>query len=326
MASSLPEGSRGSSWRVTPSGHVPGRWRSKWRLCRPDDELGVPSRLTLVAAVGPIRWSRRIASWRRLERAEAMNVLESRAGRPLRLRPWVLLLGAAVIVAAALYLATGSSPSDASRLGDRRPGARRAFRLEPVAGERILPEGHQPRARRAGRATEHHDLGDVLGAGLAAHGDAAPVTRHRRQVGPDERHDPHLRPRLATDPLHPGGADDPGRVARACTPPTAPPWRRRTRSRSTSPPATRCACSSCWPGSTSSRSASPRPARRRAGPTWPRTRPGPSPGAGPACPPSSPRSGPRAPRTRSPRPRSRPSRPRTASGSTGSPARPSGPP
>ena len=40
-----------------------------------------------------------------------MNVLESRPGRPLPLRPWVLVLGAAVIVAAALYLATGSSPS-----------------------------------------------------------------------------------------------------------------------------------------------------------------------------------------------------------------------
>ena len=38
-----------------------------------------------------------------------MNVVESRAGRPLCLRPWVLLLGAAVIVAATLYLATGSS-------------------------------------------------------------------------------------------------------------------------------------------------------------------------------------------------------------------------
>ena len=41
-----------------------------------------------------------------------MNVLESRAGRPLRLRPWVLLVSAAVIVVAALYLATGSSPSN----------------------------------------------------------------------------------------------------------------------------------------------------------------------------------------------------------------------
>jgi lipoprotein-anchoring transpeptidase ErfK/SrfK len=40
-----------------------------------------------------------------------MNVLESRAGRPLRLRPWVLLVGAAVVVAAiAVVLAvTGSS-------------------------------------------------------------------------------------------------------------------------------------------------------------------------------------------------------------------------
>ncbi len=40
-----------------------------------------------------------------------MNVLESRAGRPLFRRPWVLLVGAAVIVAAASYLATSSSPS-----------------------------------------------------------------------------------------------------------------------------------------------------------------------------------------------------------------------
>jgi lipoprotein-anchoring transpeptidase ErfK/SrfK len=42
-----------------------------------------------------------------------MNVLESRAGRPLRLRPWVLLVGAAVVVVAvAIVLAlSGSSPT-----------------------------------------------------------------------------------------------------------------------------------------------------------------------------------------------------------------------
>ena len=41
-----------------------------------------------------------------------MNVLESRAGRPLRLRPWVLLVGAAVVVAAvAVGLAVSGSPS-----------------------------------------------------------------------------------------------------------------------------------------------------------------------------------------------------------------------
>ncbi len=39
-----------------------------------------------------------------------MNVLESRADRPLRLRPWVLLLGAAVVVAVVLFLTTGASP------------------------------------------------------------------------------------------------------------------------------------------------------------------------------------------------------------------------
>ncbi len=38
-----------------------------------------------------------------------MNVLESRAGRPLRLRPWVFLVAAAVIVAAVLLVISGSS-------------------------------------------------------------------------------------------------------------------------------------------------------------------------------------------------------------------------
>ena len=42
-----------------------------------------------------------------------MNVLESRAGRPLRLRPWVLLVGAAaaiVVVVVALVATSGSTP------------------------------------------------------------------------------------------------------------------------------------------------------------------------------------------------------------------------
>ncbi len=38
-----------------------------------------------------------------------MNVLESRTGRPLRLRPWVLLVGAAVVIAVVLLLTLGSS-------------------------------------------------------------------------------------------------------------------------------------------------------------------------------------------------------------------------
>jgi lipoprotein-anchoring transpeptidase ErfK/SrfK len=42
-----------------------------------------------------------------------MNVVESRDGRPLRLRPWVLLVGAAVVVVvvAVVLAVTGSSPS-----------------------------------------------------------------------------------------------------------------------------------------------------------------------------------------------------------------------
>jgi lipoprotein-anchoring transpeptidase ErfK/SrfK len=38
-----------------------------------------------------------------------MNVLESRVGRPLRLRPWVLLAGAVVVLAAVLFLTNGST-------------------------------------------------------------------------------------------------------------------------------------------------------------------------------------------------------------------------
>jgi lipoprotein-anchoring transpeptidase ErfK/SrfK len=46
-----------------------------------------------------------------------MPVLESRPDRPLRLRPWVLLTGAVVIVAAVLYF-TSSSPSGPPRSSD----------------------------------------------------------------------------------------------------------------------------------------------------------------------------------------------------------------
>jgi lipoprotein-anchoring transpeptidase ErfK/SrfK len=40
-----------------------------------------------------------------------LNVSDSRAGRPLRLRPWVLILGAIVVVGAVVYLTSDSSPA-----------------------------------------------------------------------------------------------------------------------------------------------------------------------------------------------------------------------
>ncbi len=58
-----------------------------------------------------------------------MNVLESRAGRPLRLRPWVLLVGAAVVIAVVLFLTLGASspkhsaPPSASSSSRSRSGA-----------------------------------------------------------------------------------------------------------------------------------------------------------------------------------------------------------
>jgi len=66
-----------------------------------------------------------------------MNVLESRAGRPLRLRPWVLLVGAALVVGAVLYLTTGSSspkhPGAASGATGSGSSATSASRLRVVA-------------------------------------------------------------------------------------------------------------------------------------------------------------------------------------------------
>ncbi|HTU37833.1 MAG TPA: L,D-transpeptidase family protein [Acidimicrobiales bacterium] len=52
-----------------------------------------------------------------------MNVLESRSGRPLRLRPWVLLTGAVVIVAAVLYFTNTSSSNGNSGSHDASSSA-----------------------------------------------------------------------------------------------------------------------------------------------------------------------------------------------------------
>ncbi len=86
-----------------------------------------------------------------------MNVLESRAGRPLRLRPWVLLAGAIIIVAAVLYFTNGPSPSNsgsttattataASGSGGTHPGSGRGMAglylraTTPAAGaENVAP-------------------------------------------------------------------------------------------------------------------------------------------------------------------------------------------
>jgi lipoprotein-anchoring transpeptidase ErfK/SrfK len=82
-----------------------------------------------------------------------MNVVESRDGRPLRLRPWVLIVGAAVVVAAvAIVLAvTGSSPSPsgpgsakggAAGSGSGGSGGSASFSLQsvtPAAGTQNVP-------------------------------------------------------------------------------------------------------------------------------------------------------------------------------------------
>jgi lipoprotein-anchoring transpeptidase ErfK/SrfK len=81
------------------------------------------------------------------KRAEAMNVLESRADRTLRLRPWVLLMGAGVLVALVVLLTVGlsqpkhpASPAASSGGSGSRGSGRSAatgFSLKatnPVAG------------------------------------------------------------------------------------------------------------------------------------------------------------------------------------------------
>jgi lipoprotein-anchoring transpeptidase ErfK/SrfK len=84
-----------------------------------------------------------------------MNVLESRAGRPLRLHPWVLLVGAAVVVAAVVVVLalTGSSPSPSgpgsaqggsagSGAGSGGAGGSASFSLQsvtPAAGTQNVP-------------------------------------------------------------------------------------------------------------------------------------------------------------------------------------------
>src|ERR1700722_18086553 len=88
-----------------------------------------------------------------------MNVLESRAGSPLRLHPWVLLVGAAVVVAAVVVVLalTGSSPapsgpgsapgsarggSAGSGAGSGGAGGSASFSLQsvtPAAGTQNVP-------------------------------------------------------------------------------------------------------------------------------------------------------------------------------------------
>src|SRR5271169_5795409 len=75
-----------------------------------------------------------------------MNVLESRAGRALRRRPWVLLVGAVVVIAAVFFITrnsaapghSGSSPAaGASHSTSDATSASTAFRLRsttPAAG------------------------------------------------------------------------------------------------------------------------------------------------------------------------------------------------
>ncbi len=88
-----------------------------------------------------------------------MNVLESRGGRPLRLRPWVLLVGAAAIVVVVLLLTGGLVPAHAPGLRDASGGGSRSGSSGSGGSSRprLLRQDHEPRVGGAERGTEHDD-------------------------------------------------------------------------------------------------------------------------------------------------------------------------
>ena len=218
-----------------------------------------------------------------------MNVLESREGRPLRLRPWVLLVGAAVVVVGVvLGLTLGASsppphtgPSSATK-GTTGSGAA-AVRRRP----RPSPSRPPPRRRARRTCAPNTPISLTFSAPVSLRRAAPTLTpEHRRQVGADQPHHADLRPRLAPHPLLPGDGDHPWRRPRPAVghrshaASVALRRVRRGRRRHAS------AAAAAGPAATTCRSDSPRAAPPPPGRTWRRTSPAPSPGAGPACPPS----------------------------------------
>ena len=147
-----------------------------------------------------------------------MNVLESRAGRPLRLRPWVLAgrrgggrrgrrRGARVATSGS----TPEQPGPSSARADPAPARRAPVRASTAS---FFLKSTTPAAGTQNVAANTQHLAAVLGPGLAEESGADADTRHRRQVGPDERHHADLRPRLPPHPLLPGRGDHPRRDER----------------------------------------------------------------------------------------------------------------
>ena len=94
-----------------------------------------------------------------------MNVLESRAGGPLHLRPWVFVVAAAAIVAAVLRHQRLVA-AEALGLRQHQHLQRRVpVRLGWPVRIRPVPQGDEPRSRGAGRSVEHDDFGHVLRTG-----------------------------------------------------------------------------------------------------------------------------------------------------------------
>ncbi len=264
---------------------------------------------------------------RRLERAETMNVLESRTGRPCGCTRGSCWSARAVVDRGGPRPHPRFVVTEAFRFRRRAQRERHQVRLGVgrLGDGQLLPEGHEPgrRARRTWRRTRPSPL--TFSKPVSLH-QAAPaltpaIAGKWVQTNPTTLSyalDSPLIPSSQEVVTIPGGAHG-LRSTDGATLPSLAHRRLRCGRRRHAPAA-------AAPGPAQLPAGGLRPERTRPDPRRPGRGPGrvPSRGAGPACPRSSPPSGPRAPPTRSPRRRSRPSRPRTTSASTGSPVPPCG--
>ena len=250
------EGPRGVHGRPLRAGGAPGRV-GRPRRCSPP-AMPIRSGGGTRGRRGPTRERR------------PMDVLEAHA-QPASAAgvPGCCLSARLVVIAAVLVLTrnsaapghSGSSPAaGASHSASDTTAASTAFTLRsttPAAG--------------AQDGAPDSTISVTFSAPVSVH-TATPVSRRRGgQVGPDERHHPHLRAGLPPHPLLAGGADHSGRIAR-------PAGERRRRPADVElrglrrGPRGRLRCNSSWPSWTSSRWPSSRPAPHHLGP----------PGRGPA--------------------------------------------
>jgi hypothetical protein len=224
-----------------------------------------------------------------------LSVLESREGRPLRLRPWVLLLGAGVAVAvviAVVLLVSGSSTPDhpgSATAGSSSSGAKSGTGASAATSSSFQLASTSP-APGEQNVAPNATISLTFSAPVSLR--AAAPTLTPNTAGKWVQKSPTTLTYALDSPLIPASQV-------TVTIPGGTHGLRSTQGATLN--ASHTVDFDVAAGDTlrlqqllaqlnSRPLAPPRP-----GPTWPRTSPAPSPGAGPACRPSSPPSGPRAP-------------------------------